>query len=149
MIYIHTINLSYPVLQQDVQRAVGTFDINRPPRPYAVVNPVEKPAVDYRKNVTEGAPTKTGHVWNQTWVVTDASDEEIATRTAAKGEELKTLRDDLLSDSDWTQLPDCALPNKDEWTAYRQLLRDVPQQAGFPWTVTWPTKPGSAGINHR
>ena len=29
----------------------------------------------------------------------------------------------------------------DEWRTYRQALRDVPTQEGFPNTVTWPTKP--------
>lgn len=28
-----------------------------------------------------------------------------------------------------------------EWSTYRQALLDVPQQAGFPYDITWPTKP--------
>lgn len=49
-------------------------------------------------------------------------------------------RDHLLSLSDWTQLPD-APTDKAAWAVYRQALRDVPAQAGFPHDVTWPTKP--------
>jgi hypothetical protein len=30
---------------------------------------------------------------------------------------------------------------QDLWTTYRLELLDVPQQAGFPNTITWPTKP--------
>lgn len=30
-----------------------------------------------------------------------------------------------------------------EWRAYRQALRDVPQQAGFPASINWPTAPGT------
>ena len=52
-------------------------------------------------------------------------------------------RNNLLAASDWTELPSCGLPDvkKQAWAPYRQALRDVPQQAGFPWEVTWPVKP--------
>ena len=49
-------------------------------------------------------------------------------------------RDYLLTSSDWTQIEDSPV-NKAEWATYRSLLRDVPDQSGFPNTVTWPTKP--------
>lgn len=49
-------------------------------------------------------------------------------------------RDDRLKACDWTQLVDSPV-NKETWATYRQELRDVPSQEGFPWTVTWPTKP--------
>lgn len=49
-------------------------------------------------------------------------------------------RNHLLSISDWTQLPD-APTDKAAWASYRQALRDVTSQAGFPDDVTWPTKP--------
>ena len=45
-----------------------------------------------------------------------------------------------LSASDWTQLAD-AQTDKTAWVAYRQALRDVPQQAGFPASVAWPAQP--------
>jgi hypothetical protein len=50
-------------------------------------------------------------------------------------------RNTKLSDTDWTQLPDVPESIKNLWSPYRQSLRDVPQQAGFPTNVTWPTKP--------
>jgi hypothetical protein len=48
-----------------------------------------------------------------------------------------------LQQSDWTQLTDVPLSaeQKAQWVNYRQLLRDVPQQPGFPDTVIWPTAP--------
>lgn len=55
----------------------------------------------------------------------------------------RSRRNRLLSDCDWrlaTDAPVSALA-KVEWTAYRQALRDVPQQAGFPDTIDWPTPP--------
>lgn len=43
--------------------------------------------------------------------------------------------------SDWTQLPDVPVSVKTAWAAYRQALRDIPAQAGFPREVQWPTQP--------
>lgn len=49
-------------------------------------------------------------------------------------------RDLLLQQSDWTQVPDAPV-NAASWATYRQSLRDVPSQSGFPDNITWPTKP--------
>ena len=50
-------------------------------------------------------------------------------------EALREKRDRRLSDSDWTQMPDCPLSDskKAEWATYRQALRDIPQR--FPDNV--------------
>ena len=50
-------------------------------------------------------------------------------------------RDLRLKKTDWTQAPDVPAATRDVWTAYRQELRDVPQQEGFPYAYTWPTEP--------
>jgi hypothetical protein len=52
-------------------------------------------------------------------------------------------RNTLLSKSDWTQYPDSPLSaeQKTAWVTYRQALRDIPTQSGFPSDITWPTKP--------
>jgi hypothetical protein len=64
-------------------------------------------------------------------------------RTLADREsEVRGLRDRLLAESDWTQLPDVPLPTRDAWSAYRQALRDLPEQPGFPLEVVWPVRPG-------
>jgi hypothetical protein len=49
-------------------------------------------------------------------------------------------RDVLLAASDWTQVADAPV-DQAAWAAYRQALRDVPEQEGFPANVVWPTKP--------
>ena len=54
---------------------------------------------------------------------------------------LMMQRGKLLSDSDWTQMPDVNLANKAEWAAYRQALRDMTLQPGYPVNVVWPVKP--------
>lgn len=56
-------------------------------------------------------------------------------------EEIRVQRDYLLSSSDWSQLPDVPEAIREPWAVYRQALRDIPQQEGFPYTVEWPQKP--------
>jgi hypothetical protein len=52
-------------------------------------------------------------------------------------------RKSLLNQSDWTQLPDVQLTNAqvDAWKVYRQALRDITDQPGYPGTIIWPTIP--------
>lgn len=54
---------------------------------------------------------------------------------------VRTKRDALLSASDWTQLPDVPLETKALWATYRQALRDITDQTGFPFDVVWPESP--------
>ena len=59
---------------------------------------------------------------------------------APTAEEIRAERDNLLSASDWTQVADASV-DQAAWATYRQALRDVPEQDGFPHNVTWPTRP--------
>lgn len=53
-------------------------------------------------------------------------------------------RDRLLMDCDWTHsISDRPVPDKEEWAEYRQELRDITTQEGFPFDVFWPTPPGT------
>jgi hypothetical protein len=54
---------------------------------------------------------------------------------------IRSERDLLLKETDWTQLPDVPESTKQKWAEYRQALRDVTDQPNFPQSVTWPTKP--------
>lgn len=47
----------------------------------------------------------------------------------------------LLQASDWTQLPDVPLATKEAWATYRQALRDITEQPGYPLEVVWPVAP--------
>ena len=53
---------------------------------------------------------------------------------------IRADRDKRLVDTDWTQVADAQV-DKAVWATYRQALRDVPAQAGFPHDVTWPDQP--------
>jgi len=57
--------------------------------------------------------------------------------------ELRSQRSALLRASDFSQMPDAPFTGDEraEWGVYRQALRDLPQQSGFPNTHTWPNKP--------
>jgi hypothetical protein len=50
-------------------------------------------------------------------------------------------RAQLLQSSDWTQLPDVPLATKQAWATYRQALRDITIQPGYPLTIDWPVAP--------
>lgn len=55
--------------------------------------------------------------------------------------EIQVKRNQLLKESDWTQLPDVPLSTKEQWATYRQALRDITLQQGYPNDVEWPTSP--------
>ena len=74
---------------------------------------------------------------------TTAAEQETAYKDMKDAEQAKSVRDDRtkrLSDSDWTQIAD-STADKLTWATYRQALRDIPAQAGFPWTIDWPDAP--------
>jgi hypothetical protein len=52
---------------------------------------------------------------------------------------VRNQRNRLLSDTDWMALSDNTMTP--EWASYRQALRDITEQTGFPYSVVWPTKP--------
>lgn len=52
---------------------------------------------------------------------------------------LRFERDAKLAACDWVANSDVTM--SDAWRTYRAALRDVPAQAGFPASVTWPTEP--------
>lgn len=65
---------------------------------------------------------------------------DLANERSAKTAEIRLQRDQLLKDSDWTQVAD-APTDKVAWATYRQELRDITQQEGFPFNVIFPTPP--------
>lgn len=66
--------------------------------------------------------------------------EEIAANTESQWAKVRSQRDSLLQSCDWTQLPDVNIPNKADWAAYRQALRDITNQEN-PYSITWPVNP--------
>jgi len=74
--------------------------------------------------------------------VTTAAQNEAAYKAAKDAEQAKSVRasrDTKLSETDWRFRSD--MTPSQAWKDYCQALRDVPSQAGFPWTITWPVAP--------
>lgn len=82
------------------------------------------------KTVVVGEATLQDGVWVGSWKVENRVD---------AADSVRSHRNQLLFMSDWTQLADSPATNKSEWAEYRQSLRDVPNQPGFPWEIQWPT----------
>jgi hypothetical protein len=76
-------------------------------------------------------------------VTTTAAEQEAtykAQKDAEQAKSVRATRDAKLAECDWTQVADAPV-DKTVWATYRQALRDVTAQEGFPWTVTWPDAP--------
>ena len=104
------------------------------------LTPVDRPVADHTKNVNEGTPQQINGTWTQVWDIAAASAEEIEVRTQEKAQSVRSERDYFLQQSDWTQIGDAPV-DAVAWATYRQALRDITAQEGFPHNVTWPTKP--------
>ena len=63
-----------------------------------------------------------------------------AMKDAEQAANVRRNRTEKLKDSDWTQIAD-STADKAVWATYRQALRDITAQSGFPWTITWPESP--------
>jgi Phage tail assembly chaperone protein len=74
---------------------------------------------------------------------TTAAEQEAAYKAQKDAEQAKSVREQRgtkLADCDWTQVADAPV-DKAAWATYRQALRDLTTQSGFPWTIEWPTQP--------
>jgi len=102
----------------------------------------------YKDGVEQDAQGRWLWKWSIGPVFTDNEDGTAAEQEAAyiariDAEQAKSVRadrDKRLAECDWTQLSDSQV-DKAVWATYRQSLRDVPAQAGFPHNITWPVKP--------
>ncbi len=104
-----------------------------------VLNGPQPTASRYQIVAREGVEEINGQ-WFTKFVTVDMSADAIAAVDAQAAASARAERNRKLADSDWTQLAD-STADKDAWAAYRQALRDVPTQAGFPNEVTWPELP--------
>jgi hypothetical protein len=104
-----------------------------------LVKPTTPPKENHAVNLERTAILQ-GSEWVEKWVKTPATDKQIEERTAACANDTRKKRNQLLAECDWTQLPDSPASYA-TWATYRQELRDVTTQAGFPWEMVWPEAP--------
>lgn len=71
--------------------------------------------------------------WTQVWYVDELPQDKAEAN-------VRGYRNLLLKQSDWTQVSDAPV-DQAAWAVYRQDLRDITSQGGFPYNVTWPSKP--------
>ena len=92
------------------------------------------------ESIERQPPALVNGVWVEGWVVVAASAEEIVSRTKQKEKEVKALRNKALANTDYTQLPDYqgSASLQLVYKEFRQQLRDLPEQAGFPFNHSWP-----------
>jgi len=137
-------NVSLPkVWNENVYESLGIDPVNETLKP--------SPSAAYKQVVRDGAEQDSGGFWRQKWVEQDMfADTEEATKSeqeaayqaklnADKAESVRFDRDAKLAATDWMALSDVTM--SDEWKTYRQALRDVPAQSGFPNSIAWPTEP--------
>ena len=107
-------------------------------------------AVDHTRWRVDGGclvpylPPRPSDTAAQMWQLSAAGDEWVASPTdAAIAIQARAERDRRLADCDWVSLraADAGTPVPAVWRSYRQALRDVSQQPGWPCSVVWPVPP--------
>lgn len=78
----------------------------------------------------------------QEWEHFDFNRKEVVASADERWLYVRRDRKRLLSESDWTQMPDVPLATKEVWAAYRQALRDITLQPD-PFNIVWPVAPSN------
>lgn len=105
------------------------------------VTQADAPAFDKQtqKISQDSQPTLVGGVWTLGWSIETLSQQEQEAKTAEQAKSVRKERDVKLAETDWRFRSD--MNPSQAWKDYCQALRDVPEQAGFPWAITFPTQP--------
>ena len=135
-------NVSFPkTITDDIASSFGVYP--------AVV--ADQPDFDQNTQncFLSDSATQVDGVWVYSWVVTNKTSEEISAHNDAVSKQVRYERDKLLAESDWVTVKAVDQNAQDSlgvqipqvWLDYRQALRDITSQAGFPHNVTWPEEP--------
>ena len=81
--------------------------------------------------------------WVWKWSISEMDDKAKAAKDAEAAKAVRADRDKRIAETDWIVIKNLELNQNvpGVWEVYRQELRDVPAQAGFPHEITWPSKP--------
>ena len=106
------------------------------------VFPTAEPTVNAEvEKAVKGSIVKQDGRWVESWDIVALTDEEQQLLKSSKADEIRAERNRLLVESDWTQFRDIAESTSQKWVSYRQQLRDISLQEGFPFSVQFPVKP--------
>lgn len=150
---INTQTMQWPIYEGQMQQYFPDSSLPvplvNPPEPYAWVQSTVQPAYDWvTQGVKEVTPVNSSGSWSQAWDVYSLTPEQIAENEEKLRQQNKNKASNLLSETDWTTIPDVADPavsnpylsNAAEFAAYRSQLRQIAVYP--PVTVNvWPTKP--------
>lgn len=81
--------------------------------------------------------------WLWKWSISEMDADGKAVKDAEQAKAVRDRRNRLIAECDWLVIKaaETGVPLAADWGAYRQSLRDIPSQAGFPYNITWPEKP--------
>lgn len=99
-----------------------------------------KPSLTYTQKYSDPIYTVKGAIVERAYSAVDKTQAELDADTATKSAEVRADRNAKLASSDWTQVLDAQV-DRTAWATYRQELRDITTQVGFPWEVVWPQEP--------
>lgn len=94
----------------------------------------------YQFTARQGVIQMSDGKWYRNYVAIDMPDEAKTALDEQQAASVRDQRNRLLAESDWTQLADAPVDDL-AWATYRQGLRDIPSQPGFPWDIIWPEAP--------
>ena len=117
-------NISFP--NPITEDALVAFDVYP-------VTPTAPPEYDNKTHRVRQNVELIDGIWTQTWSLQELPEQQAS-------DNIRNERDRRLIKSDWTQLSDASVDST-AWATYRQALRDLPSQDGFPFNITWPTQP--------
>ena len=78
--------------------------------------------------------------WYTKYGVNNMDVDAITAKDEEQAKSVRASRTEKLKDSDWTQVADSPV-DQAAWATYRQALRDITAQEGFPWDLEWPEQP--------
>ena len=140
---------SYDQLTPEVMEAIGVDPVlegpqatTTPPYQYSQRSGVEQIGDQWFTKYIAG-PVFTDTPATETEPAKTDAEQEAAYKAQKDTEQAKPVRESRntkLSECDWTQVADAPV-DKTVWATYRQALRDVTTQSGFPWTIDWPVAP--------
>jgi hypothetical protein len=126
------------------QNGGGTWDTTTPEiltsLGASVVLEVPTPTITRYQGIARDGVEQIDGQWFTKWRIVDFEDAVKAVVDEQQAKSVRTSRDEKLKETDWTQVADAPV-DKTVWATYRQALRDLPSATGFPWDMTWPTKP--------
>lgn len=118
-------NISFPKdIPADILASYDVYPVKRIPAPQ----------IDYNTHTHVQETSLVDGEWTQAWAVVELPLDQAETN-------IRAHRERLLQETDWMALIDNTLTS--DWATYRQTLRDISSQEGFPYSIVWPDKPVS------